>query len=200
MPRAVARLNSDGGSPSGSSACWARSAAATARLSVSASSSSTMCRGAFPSRFSWTVTPHVAWIGRQVPDGSTSGGVHGPAATSTASAAIVHPSERTTPVARPSRSIGLAAEPTTMTAPRSWASAAHAAVAAEGGTGKPVASRTAAGPGAREGSRRWSSSGSIRSGRSSGNASSIRTACARAPSRSGLSRSSPAGSSPIANP
>ena len=91
-----------------------------------------MCRGACPSRFSWTVTPHVAWIGRQVPDGSTSGGVHGPAATSTASAAIVHPSERTTPVARPSRSIGLAVEPTTMTAPRSWASAAHAAVAADG--------------------------------------------------------------------
>ena len=41
-----------------------------------------------------------------------------------------------------------------MTAPRSWASDAQAAVAAAGGTGKPVASRTAAGPGASEGSSR----------------------------------------------
>ena len=86
MPPAVARLKSEGGSASGSSTSPARAVAASARLRLSTSSSSTMWRGALPSSRSWMVTPHVEWMGRHVPVGSTSVGVHGPAATSTASA------------------------------------------------------------------------------------------------------------------
>ena len=76
-PPALAMLNSDGGSPSGSAS--ARAVAAAARLIVSTSSSSTMWRGADPSSRSWSVTPQVARIRAQAPVGSTSAGVHGPA-------------------------------------------------------------------------------------------------------------------------
>ncbi len=99
------------------------------------------------------MTPQNGWIGRQVPPGSTSAGVHGPAATTIAPAGRTAPSTTTPVAARPSRAT-LASAPSTSVAPRARASAAKAWVAAAGATGKPIAMRTADRPGARAGSRR----------------------------------------------
>ena len=202
MPPAVARLNSDGGSASGSSASPARAVAASARLRLSTSSSSTICRGASPSSRSWTVTPQVEWIGRQVPVGSTSGGRPRPGRHEHGVGADRRPvaEDHAGDAAAALQSAAPASRPRQHRAPL----LGQRGPGGGGGLGRHREaggdSRTAAGPGASDGSSRWSASGSISSGSSSGKARSMRSAWAAAASGSRLRSSRPAGSSPIEKP
>ena len=107
-------LNSGGGSPPVS-------------ISASIPACSIAWRGG-SARWTSTLTPQSGAIGRHAPDGSTTAGVHGPAATTTAPAATVRPPTAIPPGA------STASSPIASRAPAASARAAKAAVAAAGGT------------------------------------------------------------------
>ena len=174
--------SADGGR---TSATWPRG-----WFTLSTRSSSTTWRGGEASS-SWAVAPHVATMGRQRPEASKRYGLHGPAAMSTTSAARGWTPSRMTPTARPFSSAGIAAAPTSISAPASRARRAIAAVAAWGGMGNPVSRRVAHRSLASDGSSDCTWRGARRSARSPDGVSS--------PSRSksvgsGVTINSPAGS------
>ena len=171
---AVTRLKSGGGSPRATSS------------SMPASSSA--CRGGASSRTSAT-TPQSGAIGRHSPAGSTSAGVHGPAATTTA------PAGRWTPPTVSPPAASAASAPVSSRAPAAAARPANARVAADGPTGYPVCSRTPVRSDASAGSSRAGPPAPSASARSSGNAASA--ACSRSPAPS---TSTPAGSAGNSKP
>ncbi len=100
---------------------------------ASTPASSTTCPGGSASSTSITM-PQTGPIGRQARVVSTTSGVQGPAATSTASAGRLNPAA-ITPRARPEPTHGHASSCSRITAPSACARRANARVAAAGRTG-----------------------------------------------------------------